>query len=596
MKISLVVLMISLLTVYFEFPCEVVQISGVVIDNDSGEKIFGATVREGSLKNGAETNEEGRFTINVSDVKNDLIISFIGYEDYVLKIEPGKLYYEVKLAESAQVLESVIVTAYKAPLKKIDNTTSGYSITDASMASLPSKEKESIRSRKDKSISSSISVGYKKEDDDTPSGQVTAGEWNDLHHWDKWQALLKDKEYSDMHKTWGIYPDQRYAAFVVNNNNQPINGVVLNLQAQDGKVLWSAVSDVNGKAELWAAAYDGKSVGKDLEILYDLDGEKGRIRSIKNIKNGVNEIVINKACQPIKQAQICFVVDATGSMSDEINYLKSDLASVINGIKASHVSTTIELSSIFYRDNGDDYVTKASSFSTDLDNNMRFIKAQSASGGGDVPEAVEQGLKLALNQSWSSDNTVPKIIFLLLDAPPHSDVSSMQLYKHSINEAAKRGIKIIPISASGIDRPTEFLLKFTALLTNGTYVFITDDSGIGDAHLAPVHNDYTVEKLNGVLARLIAGYITNDCTNTSQSDVTTSVKLYPNPASHSINLTYKDVPNQIHITSATGQVVMQVNADGSPQLIDISNLLSGIYFVKLMYGDKSISSKFIIVK
>lgn len=588
MKISFIVLMISFLTLYSDFHSEGTQISGVVIDNDSGEKIFRATIREGSLKNGAETNEEGRFTINVSDVKNDLIISFIGYEDYVLKIEPGKTDYEIKLEPSFQMLESVVVTAYKAPLIKMDNAASAYRVTEASIAALPSKER--------KSKTSSLTADYKEVEDDTPSGQVTAGEWNDLHNWDKWQALLNDKEYSGMHKTWGMYTDQRYAAFVVNNDNQPINGVVLSLQARDGKVLWSAVSDVNGKAELWASAFDGSIVDKDLQIMYEFDGIKGKIDNIKNIKKGVNQIIIDKACEPIPLAQICFVVDATGSMSDEINYLKSDLASVINGFKASHVGTTIELSSIFYRDNGDDYVSKASSFSTDLDNTMRFIKAQSASGGGDTPEAVEQGLKLALNQSWSSDNTVPKIIFLLLDAPPHSDVSSMQLYKHSINEASKRGIKIIPISASGIDRPTEFLLKFTALLTNGTYVFITDDSGIGDAHLAPVHNDYTVEKLNGVLTRLIAGYITNDCTNASQIDVATSVKLYPNPASHSINLTYKDVPNQIHITSATGQVVMQVNADASPQQIDIGNLLSGIYFVKLMYGDKSISTKFIVVK
>lgn len=83
------------------------------------------------------------------------------------------------------------------------------------------------------------------------------------------------------------------------------------------------------------------------------------------------------------------------------------------------------------------------------------------------------------------------MIFLILDAPPHFE--HIERYKNAVIKAAKMGVKIIPVTASGINRETDFLMKFTSILTNGTYTFITDHSGIGGDHLAPVHDEYEVE-------------------------------------------------------------------------------------------------------
>jgi hypothetical protein len=44
------------------------------------------------------------------------------------------------------------------------------------------------------------------------------------------------------------------------------------------------------------------------------------------------------------------------------------------------------------------------------------------------------------------------------------------------------------------------------MLTNGTYVFITNDSGIGNEHLEPSVGEYEVELLNELLVRLILKY------------------------------------------------------------------------------------------
>jgi hypothetical protein len=107
------------------------------------------------------------------------------------------------------------------------------------------------------------------------------------------------------------------------------------------------------------------------------------------------------------------------------------------------------------------------------------------------------------------ENAVGKILFLILDAPPHHTPESIRRLGKSVQAAAKKGIKIIPITASGIDKETEFLMRSFAIHTNGTYVFITDHSGIGNEHLEPTVGEYEVEYLNNLMVRLIIKYSEN---------------------------------------------------------------------------------------
>ena len=76
----------------------------------------------------------------------------------------------------------------------------------------------------------------------------------------------------------------------------------------------------------------------------------------------------------------------------------------------------------------------------------------------------------------------------------------------SIRAYAANGIKVIPIAASGIDKSAEFMLRFFAAATDGTYVFITNDSGIGGDHIAASVGEYHVEVLNDLIIRLIEKY------------------------------------------------------------------------------------------
>ena len=90
----------------------------------------------------------------------------------------------------------------------------------------------------------------------------------------------------------------------------------------------------------------------------------------------------------------------------------------------------------------------------------------------------------------------------------YEDQSNKTLFFNSVKTAAQKGIRIIPVASSGIDLATEYLLRQEALMTGGTYIFLTDDSGIGNEHLQPTVGEYTVEYLNACMVRIVNEYLT----------------------------------------------------------------------------------------
>ena len=76
----------------------------------------------------------------------------------------------------------------------------------------------------------------------------------------------------------------------------------------------------------------------------------------------------------------------------------------------------------------------------------------------------------------------------------------------SIKTAAEQGIVIVPVVASNAERDTELFARAAAILTGGTYVFLTDDSGVGESHLEPIIGDYQVELLHDIIVKVIDEY------------------------------------------------------------------------------------------
>ena len=333
-------------------------------------------------------------------------------------------------------------------------------------------------------------------------GLVTAGEWNALDNWDFYQKTLMKEPFKGFPDDWQMYTNHRIAV-AITAKNKPAANATVTLFRNDTPI-WTAKTDNLGRAELWVGAFQKE---KELNpTLLRLKVNEQWVSTATISETQVNRIALDETLpSPTNQVQIAFMVDATGSMGDELEFLKMDLKKVINEVQKTNTQLKISTATVFYRDEGDEYVVKHSPFTEDINQTTEFISQQRADGGGDFPEAVDKAL-VQLNQLQWQPEARTRIAFLVLDAPPHNKPAVISSIQYSVKTAAARGIKLIPVVASGIDKTTEFLMRFIAMYTNGTYVFITDHSGIGNKHLEPSVGEYQVEKLSDLMVRLIKKY------------------------------------------------------------------------------------------
>ncbi len=334
------------------------------------------------------------------------------------------------------------------------------------------------------------------------SGLVTAGEWNDLDNWAFYQKTLMKEPFKSFPDDWQMYTNHRIAV-AITAKNKPAANATVTLFRNDTPI-WTAKTDNLGRAELWVGAFQKE---KELNpTLLRLKVNEQWVSTATISETQVNRIALDETLpSPTNLVQIAFMVDATGSMGDELEFLKMDLKKVINEVQKTNTQLKISTATVFYRDEGDEYVVKHSPFTEDINQTTEFISLQRADGGGDFPEAVDKAL-VQLNQLQWQPEARTRIAFLVLDAPPHNKPAVINSIQYSVKTAAASGIKLIPVVASGIDKTTEFLMRFIAMYTNGTYVFITDHSGIGNKHLEPSVGEYQVEKLSDLMVRLIKKY------------------------------------------------------------------------------------------
>ena len=349
----------------------------------------------------------------------------------------------------------------------------------------------------------------------TQAGKVTAGEWRDLDNWAFWSDLMNtDEECNKYCGYWSLYPEHRVAVRVTDEGGTPQRDVPVQLvrlpqeEGETNTILYESRTDNHGEANLWIGLTQHVSTVDSAQLQLIVNNVKRELPVC--ITNWGDSVRWNECTAMVVAGQridIAFIVDATGSMWDEIDFLKADLTNIIQTVETQNTSANIRTAALFYRDEGDEYVTRVSDFTTDLAATTAFIANQSADGGGDYPEAVHTALEKGLQQlAWSEDNCI-RLAFMLLDAPPHHNETVIQSLTTSIPKYAKQGIRIIPVAASGVDKSTEFFLRFTAMATDGTYVFITNDSGIGEEHLKPTIGEYKVELLNELIVRLIGKYM-----------------------------------------------------------------------------------------
>lgn len=167
---------------------------------------------------------------------------------------------------------------------------------------------------------------------------------------------------------------------------------------------------------------------------------------------------------------VAFVLDTTGSMSEEIASVKSTIQKVARTLQSSQLQVRIGM--IEYKDRSDAFVTKTYGFTTDLAAFSAKIANLEAGGGGDTPESMNAGVHAALTDLEWSPRAVSRMAFVIADAPPHLDYPNDADYAVDMKTAAHRGIQMFGVAASGMDALGQAVLRQMAQYTGATEMFV----------------------------------------------------------------------------------------------------------------------------
>jgi hypothetical protein len=388
------------------------------------------------------------------------------------------------------------------PIEKVESATLQVTVIDHNIEEL----KEEVAEEITEEVIEEIEEEYEEPEVEFEK-ILTAGELNDFNKFDQWTEISND--YFDIYeKEWNLKLTGRYAVIVRNKKNTPVLNAKVNLLDRKGNKIWSGMTNNAGRVELWSNFETEIENNKPSQIEIIYDGQSFKIKDIVEFREGINSIRIPVNCFVSKAVDIAFVVDNTASMTDEIDYLKQEINHIIKTAEGFDQNVKLRTSSIFYMDYGQRYTTDASPLTNNLDNTSRFIKSQTGGNGGDIEEAVDTALSQAITSLDWNMQARSRIVFLVLDASPHKDSETVNRFRETIKLAAKKGIRVVPVICSSYDKSNEYLMRNVALATNGTYVFLTDHSGIGNAHMAPTTDEYEVTYLNDLLIDIIKRFTT----------------------------------------------------------------------------------------
>ncbi len=198
---------------------------------------------------------------------------------------------------------------------------------------------------------------------------------------------------------------------------------------------------------------------------------------------------------------VAFVIDTTGTMLDELEYLKAEIDHVSSTLRTQYPQVEQRYALVCYRDHYDEYLTRTFDFTNSVSEFRGHVSAQRARGGGDYPEAVHMGLEKATQLSWRTDNSA-RLVFLVGDAPPHRNQIDSTFA--AVDELRELGVAVYPLAGSGTKDECQFIFRAMACLTRGQYLFLTDHSGVGHTHENPYTARFEVEPLNQLLVRVMA--------------------------------------------------------------------------------------------
>ncbi len=140
--------------------------------------------------------------------------------------------------------------------------------------------------------------------------------------------------------------------------------------------------------------------------------------------------------------ELALVIDTTGSMRESIRAVRENIVPTI--IEHLERLERVRVGVVLFRDYFEEYLTRNFKFQEDLQIVQRTVNSARAAGGGDIPEAVFEGLYAAITSlDWQAPE---RAIILIGDAPPHPLPRGRVTGEMVFEAAREHEIRIYPIA------------------------------------------------------------------------------------------------------------------------------------------------------
>jgi len=335
-----------------------------------------------------------------------------------------------------------------------------------------------------------------------PHGPVTAGVVDDNADFGAYLAFRQRTRVE--HRPRDVR--ERYLLEVKDARGRGVADAEVAVRGASGFAMW-ARTDAGGRVWLHPDAFD-PARSPAYEVVARKDGRQAAARLARGQRSGVEVVLDALPAQRRARLDLVFLVDATGSMADEIDKLKATLRTITAEVATLPSRPDICLALVAYRDRADAFLLRSHDFTDDVGGFLQHaLVPLQADGGGDYPEAMNEALHETVhNLHWRGDGAT-RMVVLLADAPPHLDYGAPH-YDDDMLAAVGKGIKIFGVGASGLDRQGEFIQRQMAQYTGGKFVFLTyadarhPGSGPGRETVHDVRN-YSVDTLDRLIVRLV---------------------------------------------------------------------------------------------
>jgi len=276
---------------------------------------------------------------------------------------------------------------------------------------------------------------------------------------------------------------------------------------------------------------------------------QGELKILVNAQAITQEIVNIIQSYSVDDCDLLFLIDKTGSMSDDIANVQKGLSQIIDALQAHK---NIRLGVALYGDKNSDGKDWFSfrNFEKDYTAVKQFINGIQVTEGGDYPESIYDGFFRSCEEGfWKSSRK--RMVLLIGDAPslekPFSDFSLSDVIKKATEN--------------------NMTMNFYPIVVMPSNEFIYFESG-------EMKKMQTYES-----SRLVAA-------------------LYPNPSPGTVTVDFDKYDTySIQVYNNTGTLVLSDNVSGNRWRKDLSGLPNGTYVVRAITKDKKYeATRFVLMK